>query len=359
VDGGLAVDGPFAQTSIDLVVTTGRQSVETVVLPGGGGALQLLVVSGDGQTGVVGAPLSLSLIVALKDVLGRPVAGIPVTFTVVAGRGTLAPVMVITDVDGQAASTLTVETTVGPTRVQASAAGQRVVFTATGLPRARARLIEVSGNRQVAAPGEVLPRPLVVRLEDQFGRPITGEEITATIVQGTGELVSSQTSSTLAVSALTDPQGEAAFRLRVGASEEDITVEIAAAALPEVEPVHFLTIIGFQALSAIATDTAGNLIVADERLRGVIRVDPRSGDRTIVSDATTGRGLPFVSPVGLAVEADGHLVVVDFGLAAVIRVDPQSGRPHRGLRCDHGPWAALHYSDGSGRGGGWAPRGRG
>jgi streptogramin lyase len=137
--------------------------------------------------------------------------------------------------------------------------------------------------------------------------------------------VSSQTSSTITVSALTDPQGEAAFRLRVGASEENITVEVSAAALPEVEPVRFLTIVGLQALSAIATDPDGNLIVADERLRGVIRVDPRSGDRTIVSDATTGRGLPFAAPVGLAVEADGHLVVVDFGLAAVIRVDPRSG----------------------------------
>jgi len=38
-----------------------------------------------------------------------------------------------------------------------------------------------------------------------------------------------------------------------------------------------------------------------------------------------GSGPGFVSPRGIAVEADGSLVVVDFGLEAVVRVDPVSG----------------------------------
>src|SRR5437016_3609156 len=67
VDGSLAVDGPFAQTSIDLVVTAGSQSLEPVIVPEGEGFLQLMLGSGDGQTGVVGAPLPLPLIVAVKD----------------------------------------------------------------------------------------------------------------------------------------------------------------------------------------------------------------------------------------------------------------------------------------------------
>jgi len=38
-----------------------------------------------------------------------------------------------------------------------------------------------------------------------------------------------------------------------------------------------------------------------------------------------GSGPDFVTPHGIAVEADGSLVVVDFGLEAVVRVDPVSG----------------------------------
>ena len=38
-----------------------------------------------------------------------------------------------------------------------------------------------------------------------------------------------------------------------------------------------------------------------------------------------GSGPAFVSPRGIAVEADGSLVVVDLGLDAVVRVDPVSG----------------------------------
>jgi streptogramin lyase len=80
---------------------------------------------------------------------------------------------------------------------------------------------------------------------------------------------------------------------------------------------------GFPA--GIAVEADGHLVVTDVGLNVVLRVDPDTGDRSIVSDTTTGRGAPFASPVRIAMEADGHLVVVDSGLQAVIRVDPTSG----------------------------------
>jgi len=83
----------------------------------------------------------------------------------------------------------------------------------------------------------------------------------------------------------------------------------------------------FELLQGLAVEADGHLVVA-ELFRGVVRVDPRTGDRSIVSDATTGQGPAFQSPGGLAVEADGHLVVVDagvFGRSAVLRVDPRTG----------------------------------
>jgi hypothetical protein len=85
---------------------------------------------------------------------------------------------------------------------------------------------------------------------------------------------------------------------------------------------------------AIAVQGDGSLFVAD---RGasflestVIRVDPVSGNRTLVTGPSRGSGLPIAIPEGLAVEADGSLVVVDSydrgdRFAAVIRIDPFTG----------------------------------
>ncbi|MBI3329120.1 MAG: hypothetical protein HYZ81_20750 [Nitrospinae bacterium] len=79
----------------------------------------------------------------------------------------------------------------------------------------------------------------------------------------------------------------------------------------------------------IAVEADGSLVVAVDEfgLEGVVRVDPRTGDRTIVSGASTGRGPALLQPAGVAVEDDGSLVVADgsFGLRAVVRVDPHTG----------------------------------
>jgi sugar lactone lactonase YvrE len=81
----------------------------------------------------------------------------------------------------------------------------------------------------------------------------------------------------------------------------------------------------FQVVVGIAVEATGQLVVVDEELAAVVRVDPISGDRTSVSNATTGQGLPFAFPAGIAVEAPGHLVVLDRGLRGVVRVDPVTG----------------------------------
>ena len=63
---------------------------------------------------------------------------------------------------------------------------------------------------------------------------------------------------------------------------------------------------------------------------GLVVVDPTTGNRTILSDNTTGSGPAFTLPEGVAVEPDGDILVADLyggpqGDAAVFRVDPATG----------------------------------
>jgi parallel beta-helix repeat protein len=113
-------------------------------------------------------------------------------------------------------------------------------------------LVPVAGNNQRVQPGDVLPEPLVVRLEDQFGNPVVGEAVAVQITRGEGVIVEAD--------ATTDAQGEARVRVQAGASDTDLIVAIGAPALPEVQPAQFFAVIG-------AFDTPGDaldLVVADD-----------------------------------------------------------------------------------------------
>lgn len=103
----------------------------------------------------------------------------------------------------------------------------------------------------------------------------------------------------------------------------------------------------FNHLNGIAMEPDGQIVVTDlgpfdlsEGLLGVLRIDPVSGDRTVVSSTRRliepvtdnvslvldiGSGPIFVDPMGIAVEADGQLVVTNFKRGTVLRVDPASG----------------------------------
>ena len=142
-----------------------------------------------------------------------------------------------------------------------------VVFATTGAQATKVFLVPVAGNNQRAQPGEVLPEPLVVRLEDQFGNPVVGEAVAVRITRGEGSVV--------AADATTDAQGEARVRVQAGASDSDLVVAVVAPALPEVRPAQFFAVIG-------AFDTPGDaldLVVA--------------GDVVFIADVSNG-GLQVV-----------------------------------------------------------------
>ncbi len=118
-------------------VTFETPSGDATRIPGG-----LVSISGDEQTGMSGAPLAAPFVVETRDSEGALFAGVPLTFTITEGGGTLNPVPTETDDDGRAEATLTPVTTLGRHTVAVTVIHEgttlRTAFTADVLPVALA-----------------------------------------------------------------------------------------------------------------------------------------------------------------------------------------------------------------------------
>lgn len=106
-------------------------SQNTITDPGSGPA-QLLIASGDGQTGAAGAALPAPLGVMAIDNLGHGVSGVQVTFA--APSGTFGNATVTTDAHGMAQTSYTLGATPGDVTVTATATGvaEPATFTEAG-----------------------------------------------------------------------------------------------------------------------------------------------------------------------------------------------------------------------------------
>lgn len=185
----------------------------TAVVPAGPPA-QVVIVSGDGQTGEVGTSLPQPLRVRVLDALGRPVRGVQLDFTAGTGSGSVAPPLgaqpIRTDAAGEATS--------APWRLGIFAGAQYVLvslflgppnlalphFTATATPGRSQRLVKLAGDGGTYLAGSVVPAqqlPLVQVL-DQFDNPVAGVAVGFAITSGGGSLATPTT-------VLTGPGGTA------------------------------------------------------------------------------------------------------------------------------------------------------
>jgi adhesin/invasin len=99
-----------------------------------GAASQIVMTSGNGQSGAINATLTNPFVVTVMDSNLNPVSGVTVTFAVTAGGGTLSATTVATSAQGTAASTLKLGPTATTNTVTASAAGltnSPITFSAT------------------------------------------------------------------------------------------------------------------------------------------------------------------------------------------------------------------------------------
>jgi hypothetical protein len=183
---------------------------------GGNQPQNLALSSGNNQTGTQGQPLANPLTVKVTDGSGNPISGTSVTFSVTAGGGSLSVAQVVTNAQGLAASTLTLGPVAGSNTVTASSGtlgGSPVVFTAIGqIPQQNpaATLSAISGNSQAGAVGKTLAAPLVVKVTDVNGNPISGVTVTFRVTGGSGSLNTTQVN--------TDAGGLASAQFTLGAT---------------------------------------------------------------------------------------------------------------------------------------------
>ncbi|MFQ5606084.1 MAG: phytase, partial [bacterium] len=135
--GSVVLDIDGTQLNAQFIDTLGVvQDYFTITKPANEASVPVhfVMIDGDNQTGVIGETLAEPLVVEVRDNFQNPVAGVTVTFEVIAGEGTLSHSRpYITGADGRADVTLQLGSSTDTVKVRASAGrlyGSPKIFTA-------------------------------------------------------------------------------------------------------------------------------------------------------------------------------------------------------------------------------------
>jgi len=187
---------------------------------------QIQSISGSGQSGIIGAQLPSPLLVSVTDSTGQPVAGVNVIFKVTQNNGMLAsgaqaaaPTLIVpTNAQGQAQAqwTLGFRSGAGSDMAQAYAVGYTgtALFTSSASQGNAAAIVVDSGNAQVGAINQALPKPLIAVVTDSGHNRLANVPVTFTVSQGGGNIGGQQS-----VTVNSDSDGRVAATLTLGLQE--------------------------------------------------------------------------------------------------------------------------------------------
>jgi Bacterial Ig-like domain (group 3)/Bacterial Ig domain len=145
----------------------------------------LVLVSGDGQTGSVGAPLADSLVVRLMDGNGNGVGGGAISWVVGTGGGSASPATVITNPNGFARTEWTLGSSAVSNLLNAVYSGlPSVPFSATAVAGTAVKLTFTQPPVTTAA-GATLTPPVKVSIQDAGGNTVTSATASVTLAIGT------------------------------------------------------------------------------------------------------------------------------------------------------------------------------
>ncbi|MFO7894634.1 MAG: Ig-like domain-containing protein [Longimicrobiales bacterium] len=149
-----------------LILLSCGDDATTVVTPA-----DLLIVSGDGQTGTVGEALSQEVTVQVVDADDQPISGVDVTFET--DNGSVSPATATTSAQGQASTTWTLGTTAGSHQATATADGVSANFSATA-EAAEAASVAISPAAPDTFTALDATTQLSANAEDTYGNAVTG-----------------------------------------------------------------------------------------------------------------------------------------------------------------------------------------
>ena len=197
-----ATAGTIAGTYAITATVSGLAPVMFTVTNAPAAATAISPQAGSGQTTRVGTAFTSTLIAAVVDAFGNPVAGVTVSFAA-PGSGAsaaLSPVTAVSNAAGLASSTATANPVSGSYTATASlAGGASASFALTNTPGPAASIAVISGSAQSARVGTGFTDPLIVEVRDALGNVVPNASVDFT-VPGSGA-TATPSASTVATNA--------------------------------------------------------------------------------------------------------------------------------------------------------------
>ena len=171
-------------------------------------AMTIANASSNGQTGVVGKPVTNLPSVKVADAHGNGVPGIEVTFAVASGGGSITGSSQTTNATGVAtvggwtlgsvagANTITARVTTPSAVAGAGFTAELIVtFTATGIADVAGSIVLNAGDAQTAVAGTAVSVAPSVRVVDGNNNPVSGVSVAFSVATGGGTLTGANTTT--------------------------------------------------------------------------------------------------------------------------------------------------------------------
>jgi hypothetical protein len=182
---GLAVQGSAGLRTLIFAADGFASVISAPIALGVGAPASIELVTGDGQTVTVGSPLPIAPSVLVKDATGNGVAGVPVSFVITGGGGTVTGEDQVTGAAGTATvGSWTLGKAPGANTLEAristgGVSGNPVVFHATGQPGP----LSPEKSTVAAAPATIGASTgaafstITVTATDDFGNPLPNVQV--------------------------------------------------------------------------------------------------------------------------------------------------------------------------------------
>jgi adhesin/invasin len=348
--GGGSVTGPEPETDEDgratvgswilgpgvgentLVATpeaAGIQPVTFSAVAASGAPADMAIQAGNEQSATVGLPVAVAPVVRVEDEFGNPVPGVPVTFSVVEGEGSVQGGSQTTDGDGMATvGGWTLGTsTAQANRLAASVGngegdGPSVEFVAFPIPDDPDALTVIAGAGQSGIVGEPVPVLPAVRVEDQYENPVPGVTVTFSAPAASGGLDGAVQE--------TDASGSATlggWTLGTMAGTQAVTASVT---FPGVDPVTVSVDVVAGDPSALVTDAGDNQSAS---VGAPVGIPPRVRANDAFGNPVSGVQVTFTVTAGEGEVTDPVQVTDALGLASVgsWTLGPETGQNNNTL----------------------------